>query len=261
MTGKRGLSILFNLPTLHAYAAGYEFFYLINDDLRFASARWTEVLTGELRRSTVVPHFGITGGLDISSPQHFAEFPFFHRLHVDIMGDEAPAHPYMFHNWWEDNWMTDTYIPWNASYYRRDVLIENYAGLPDPSEREGKTDGDGGSDEWPPLPTEPRRYEAKHYQPPPFYIREVERARANVRRWLSVPSSSCAPTVSHPLTHVHALREQEHLTSVVHKSPEERGRLLGVELEYCRHANETLTLYLGQEVNPCHRGTKKPSWR
>jgi hypothetical protein len=196
VTGKRGLSILFNLPTLHGFAAGYEFFYLINDDLQFVSRRWTEVLTDVLRRSALVPHFGITGGLDISSPQPFAEFPFFHRLHVEMLGDEAPAHPYMFHNWWEDNWMTDAYAPWNASYYRRDVIVKNYAGL----EGNDKTDGNEPliatekasedidaverAEEVP--KTEPRRYEAVHDLPPAFYIREVERARTKIHRWLTV---------------------------------------------------------------------------
>lgn len=177
VTGKRGLSILFNLPTLYAFAAGFEYFYLVNDDLRFISPRWTEELTDVLRRSAVVPHFGITGGLDISSPQPFAEFPFFHRLHVEVLGDEAPAHPYVFHNWWEDNWMNDVYIPWNATYYRPDILVENYAGL----EEEQKKVEKGVA-----INVEPRRYEAVHDLPPAFYIREVERARTKVRQWLSV---------------------------------------------------------------------------
>lgn len=127
-----------------------------------------------------MPHFGITGGLDISSPQPFAEFPFFHRLHVEILGDEAPAHPYMFHNWWEDNWMNDVYIPWNASYYRRDILVQNYAGLEE-EQKEGDVVEKGVA-----IKVEPRRYEAVHDLPPAFYIREVERARTKVRQWLSV---------------------------------------------------------------------------
>ncbi len=98
VTGKRGLSILFNLPTLKAYALGYEFFYLINDDLRFVTVQWTERFVDRLNQSNLFPYFGITGGVDISSPQLFIEFPFFHRTHVNILGDEAPAHPYIFHN-------------------------------------------------------------------------------------------------------------------------------------------------------------------
>jgi hypothetical protein len=216
VTAKRGLSILFNLPTLVAYARGYEYFYLINDDLRFVTKFWTDKFVYSLVTSSVFPNFGITGGLDVSSPQPFLEFPFFHRTHIEILGDEAPAHPYLFHNWWEDNWMNDLYLPWNSSFYLTDVIVCNYAGL----QYGVKEDG---------TPIEPKRYESLHNVPPVFYINEVERGRRKILHWLQ--------------TH---LPEEE-----AGYNQELRQLVLGVEVEYCKNEGETLTYSKDKDVNPC----------
>ena len=58
---------------------------------------------------------------------------------------------------------------------------------------------------------EPKRYEARHDLPPVFYVSEVERGRAKIRKWLEV-----------------------HLPTSVDEYPR-REVVLGVEMEYCKH--------------------------
>ena len=35
----------------------------------------------------------------------------------------------MFKNWWEDNWLTDIYLPFDSIFYLHDVIVKNYEGL------------------------------------------------------------------------------------------------------------------------------------
>ncbi len=39
------------------------------------------------------------------------------------------ANPWIFRNWWEDNWLHDIYLPFNAVYYFYNVTVSNYGGL------------------------------------------------------------------------------------------------------------------------------------
>lgn len=34
-----------------------------------------------------------------------------------------------FKNWWEDNWLTDIYIPFDSVFYSHDVVVTNYIGI------------------------------------------------------------------------------------------------------------------------------------
>ena len=39
------------------------------------------------------------------------------------------ANPWVFRNWWEDNWVTDIYLPFQSVFYLQRVTVRNYGGL------------------------------------------------------------------------------------------------------------------------------------
>jgi hypothetical protein len=158
-----GLSILFNAPTLQAYADGCDYFYLTNDDLQLVTPGWTDALVGALRDNPVLPNLGVSGGVDLSGAQPFVEFPFFHRTHVEIFASYG-ANPWVFHNWFEDNWVNDVYIPFDSMFLLKDVQLRNYEGLGGPQV--------GG------------RYFVKYHDVPCWYFKDVAQARTAVRTHL-----------------------------------------------------------------------------
>lgn len=113
----RALSALFNVPTLVAHAQGFDYFYLLNDDVVLSTPDWTNSFVNALQSNPVLPNLGVTGGVDISdTATPHIEFPFFHRTHVDIF-DWCGGNPWVFRNWWEDNWVTDVYVPFDSVFY------------------------------------------------------------------------------------------------------------------------------------------------
>jgi hypothetical protein len=178
MLPKRALSALFNIPTLvAAHSDNCDYFYVVNDDLLLKSYHWTEKLVEPLVNNPVYPGLGVSGGIDVSdsiTPQ--IEFPFFSRTHVELF-PWCGCNPWIFKNWWEDNWLTDIYLPFDSIFYRRDVVVENYIGLDVKVAVSGKT----GSADPSYSVTEGRRT-------PFFYTEEVERARDRIMTLLE----SCA---------------------------------------------------------------------
>ena len=154
MVPKHALSGLFNHGTLRAYYDNCDYFYLVNDDLLLISDGWTELFTTALLSNPILSGLGVAGGVDISdsvTPQ--IEFPFFHRTHVRCFDiymltmlrviDNSfaqvkifywcGANPWTFSNWWEDNWLTDIYLPFQGVYYEPRVLLSNYVGIDRPT--------------------------------------------------------------------------------------------------------------------------------
>lgn len=173
MTPKHALSGLFNHGTLRAYHDNCDYFYLVNDDLLLISPGWTELFTQSLLSSPMLPGLGVAGGVDVSdsiTPQ--IEFPFFHRTHVNIF-HWCGANPWTFSNWWEDNWLTDVYIPFNAVFYESRVLLSNYVGLD-----RSPVSNSVSSDAFLSIGTLDPRYEVvEGRRTPDFYRAEVERGR------------------------------------------------------------------------------------
>lgn len=125
----RALSALFNVPTLAAYRDGADYMYLANDDLVLESTGWTSSFVTALESNPLVSNLGVAGAADTSdtvTPQ--IEFPFFHRTHVELF-EWCGANPWVFRNWWEDNWVTDVYLPFSSVFYMQDVTVRNYGGL------------------------------------------------------------------------------------------------------------------------------------
>uniref|UniRef100_A0A7S2S1R1 Uncharacterized protein n=1 Tax=Rhizochromulina marina TaxID=1034831 RepID=A0A7S2S1R1_9STRA len=166
------LSALFNVGTLAAYADGASYMYLANDDLELLSTGWTSAFASALAKNRVAPNLGVAGAADVSdevTPQ--IEFPFFHRRHVDIF-HWCGAQPWIFQNWWEDNWFTDIYTPFQSVFYFKDILVSNYGGL-------GRAAGTTGS-------TDPRYTARGGRQVPWFYLSEVRAGRRYISTLLSL---------------------------------------------------------------------------
>eukprot|EP00602_Paraphysomonas_sp_CaronLab_P000217 CAMPEP_0185030072 /NCGR_PEP_ID=MMETSP1103-20130426/16802_1 /TAXON_ID=36769 /ORGANISM="Paraphysomonas bandaiensis, Strain Caron Lab Isolate" /LENGTH=1263 /DNA_ID=CAMNT_0027565045 /DNA_START=279 /DNA_END=4070 /DNA_ORIENTATION=- len=180
MVPKRALSALFNIPTLVAYEDGCDYFYIVNDDLQFKSMGWTEALVNPIKNNPVYPGLGVSGGVDISdsiTPQ--IEFPFFHRTHVELF-PWCGTNPWVFKNWWEDNWLTDIYLPFDSVFYERSVVVENYVGIE-------STD----TNVIVAVKSADPRYEVTEgRRTPPFYVEEVEKARDRILDMLTHSSHS-----------------------------------------------------------------------
>ena len=176
----RSLSALFNLPTLAAVADGVDYVYLANDDLDLASDGWTTKFVDALQSNAVWPNLGVAGAIDTSdtvTPQ--IEFPFFHRTHA-ILFPWCGANPWVFRNWFEDNWITDVYAPFGKSvFYFDNVIVQNYGGLMRSAKVSGATD--------------PRYKLVGGRRVPDFYLGEVHSGRRRIREalvsWGVSPSS------------------------------------------------------------------------
>ena len=175
MLPKRALSALFNIPTLiAAYTDSCDYFYVVNDDLFLKSSHWTEKLIEPLDTNPVYRGLGVSGGIDVSdsiTPQ--IEFPFFSRTHVELF-PWCGCNPWIFKNWWEDNWLTDIYLPFDSVFYRHDVVVENYIGI----EVKVATTTKVGAADPSYVVTEGRRT-------PFFYVEEVEKARSRIKGLLN----------------------------------------------------------------------------
>jgi hypothetical protein len=91
---------------------GADYVYLANDDLVLTSHGWTSKFVHALSSNSVWPNLGVAGAVDTSdsiTPQ--IEFPFFHRTHAALLFPWCGANPWVFRNWFEDNWITDVYAP------------------------------------------------------------------------------------------------------------------------------------------------------
>ena len=171
MLPKRALSALFNIPTLiAAYTDNCDYFYVVNDDLLLKSYHWTEKLIEPLVNNPVFSGLGVSGGIDVSdsiTPQ--IEFPFFSRTHVELF-PWCGCNPWIFKNWWEDNWLTDIYLPFDSIFYRRDVVVENYIGLDVKVAVSGSKTGSA----------DPSYTVTEGRRTPFFYMEEVEKARKRI---------------------------------------------------------------------------------
>jgi hypothetical protein len=91
---------------LYGYREGFDFFYQVNDDTRFDTLNWAEVLVNSLSNpDSPVPYLGVTGPVDSNNDKIFTH-SFVHRTHFDIFGTLFPA---SFKNWWSDDWITAVY--------------------------------------------------------------------------------------------------------------------------------------------------------
>jgi hypothetical protein len=68
---------------------------------------------------------------------------------------------------WEDNWLTDIYLPFNSVFYIENVRVKNYAGI---SNTDGRSAGSA----------DPRYEVVDGRRLPTFYVEEVEQGRKKI---------------------------------------------------------------------------------
>lgn len=95
-----------NYLTEECYLDGYEYIFRINDDSEFAEP-FAEKLVKKMRHEAVVPDFGVVGLEDPDMKRIFTH-DFVSRTHFKVF---RTHYPWVFHNWWSDDWITFVYGP------------------------------------------------------------------------------------------------------------------------------------------------------
>eukprot|EP00771_Trimastix_marina_P001624 gnl/Trimastix_PCT/2706.p1 GENE.gnl/Trimastix_PCT/2706~~gnl/Trimastix_PCT/2706.p1 ORF type:complete len:530 (-),score=122.77 gnl/Trimastix_PCT/2706:129-1718(-) len=104
-----------------AYEDGCDYFYQINDDIRFETSGWATRFVKVLKDNRYMPDFGMVGPTDVGNSKTMTQ-SFCSRLHYDIFGT---YYPISFKNWYSDDWATHIYDPFDSSFWLRDHRIRN----------------------------------------------------------------------------------------------------------------------------------------
>jgi hypothetical protein len=102
---------LWNVAFQHAMDDGADYFYQLNDDIRLESGGWSATFVNALRNNPFKSNFGVTGPVDRNN-QNILTQAFVSRMHYDIFGF---LYPYVFKNWYSDDWMTEIYKHLNSN--------------------------------------------------------------------------------------------------------------------------------------------------
>lgn len=105
--------MLWNTVFHHAITDGSDYFYQLNDDVRFITPGWTTTLIDRLLKNPVKTNFGVTGPTDEGNRSIFTQ-AFVHKTHHKIFGY---FYPYVFKNWYSDDWISMVYREKN-SYFK-----------------------------------------------------------------------------------------------------------------------------------------------
>lgn len=95
---------LWNGVFQHAIENGADYFYQLNDDIRFITPGWAAGMTKALQQSRI-PDVGATGPQDTNNAAIFTQ-SFVSKKHYEIFG---VLYPTTFENWYSDDWMTQAY--------------------------------------------------------------------------------------------------------------------------------------------------------
>jgi hypothetical protein len=106
------VSFLWNAVFQYAMDDGVDYFYQINDDIRFVTRQWTESFIGMLKNNPLYPNLGVTGPFDKGNLNLFTQ-AFVSRVHYEIFGY---LYPYIFKNWFSDDWLSAVYNPIRSSF-------------------------------------------------------------------------------------------------------------------------------------------------
>jgi len=90
---------LWNGVFQYAIENGADYFYQLNDDIKFITPGWAEGMTGALLTSRV-PNVGATGPQDTNNAAIFTQ-SFVSKKHYEIFG---VLYPPIFENWYSDDW-------------------------------------------------------------------------------------------------------------------------------------------------------------
>eukprot|EP01080_Neovahlkampfia_damariscottae_P007801 gene7801-12275_t len=113
-------SFLWNAVFQHAIQDSNDYFYQINDDVKFITPGWTEDFINKLKSNPKKSNLGVVGPTDIKMKRIFTQ-SFVHKTHHDIFGYFYPP---VFRNWYSDDWITTVYDPFQSSF-RTNKAIQN----------------------------------------------------------------------------------------------------------------------------------------
>lgn len=105
-------TFLWNVAFQHAIHDGNDYFYQVNDDLRFIDHGWSDTFTQLLENNPAKKYVGVVGPLDTNNGGIFTQ-AFVHRTHYDIFGYFYPP---IFRNWYSDDWITRVYTPAKSTF-------------------------------------------------------------------------------------------------------------------------------------------------
>ena len=94
-----------NDAMIEAYLNGAEYFYRVNDDTTFETPGWLQDFLSVLSRYSP-KNIGVVGPRHYGGNSEILAYDFVHRSHIDIFGC---YYPYIFKEWFADNWMTMIY--------------------------------------------------------------------------------------------------------------------------------------------------------
>ncbi len=103
-----------------ACAAGCDYFYQLNDDIRLDTPGWADEFVSTLRDNPLLPNFGITGPMDTNNPKLMTQ-SFVHCRHLEIFGWYYPRR---FTNWYSDDWATRVYGG-RHTFWRKDIEVHH----------------------------------------------------------------------------------------------------------------------------------------
>jgi hypothetical protein len=112
---------IWNVLFQHAVDDGCEYFYQLNDDIKFKSSGWASAFVNTLKNSPVGTNVGATGPMDHGNVNILTQ-AFVHKTHYDIFGF---LYPYVFRNWYSDDWITRVYEDIGGLLRRKDIFVQN----------------------------------------------------------------------------------------------------------------------------------------
>ena len=112
---------IWNVLFQHAIDDGCDYFYQLNDDIEFVTPGWTSAFVNGLKTSSVGENVGVIGPRDDGNARLLTQ-AFVHRNHYAIFGY---LYPYVFRNWYSDDWITKVYQDIGGTIHAKDFEVVN----------------------------------------------------------------------------------------------------------------------------------------
>ncbi len=112
---------IWNALFQHAMDDGCDYFYQLNDDIRFITPGWTSAFVEGLKKSSIGENVGVIGPLDNGNGWLLTQ-SFVHRSHHAIFGY---LYPYVFRNWYSDDWLTKVYQDIGGMIHAKNYQVHN----------------------------------------------------------------------------------------------------------------------------------------
>ncbi len=110
-----------NYAAQHAYEAGADYFYRINDDTELHKNNWSSVFVATLASFKPFPGCGVVAPRDPFPKRDLMTHSFVGRCHFAIFGVYFPP---TFHNYFSDDWVGAVYASLPASFGKDAVMAK-----------------------------------------------------------------------------------------------------------------------------------------